>query len=122
MKNLFIVNIAFISFITINAQIITQTDYRDNLVGNYFCVQECMKGSSNNDTINIIITKNKSDSLLDISFGQSTFLFKLKNNLILPYYSWTHGQGRFFSTDSISFSLSTSLASGICLYNGKKKK
>jgi len=127
MKNpLFILLTASLSFSSFNRPAFLTSDHRDSYVGNYLCIRSCQRlhpGQESviqDDTTSISIAKDRSDSILNISIGRSIYQFKLKNETMRAY-GGTHGQGKFFSTDSIALGLSTSLSGGVCSYKGRKK-
>lgn len=125
-KNIFIL---CIGFIVCTAFMNPPEDYRDSYVGTYFCRSKCESLSSNyteilyhTDTITIAITKNTRDSILDISVRGRSLQVKLINGIMVSYEQSIRNQGRFFSTDSIAFSSSSSsrIPNG-CSYRGKKE-
>jgi|GEM_PF-2260587 len=126
MKN--IIFLICIGFVICTAFIIPPTDYRDTYVGTYFCSSKCQSLNSNyssinyyNDTITISVTKNIADSILNISIHGIAHPVKLKNGKMYSYQPGTQNQGKFFSTDSIAFSISANHVPNGCSYKGKKQ-
>ena len=70
--------------------------------------------------ITIGVAKNAIDSILDITVNKSTLQVKLKNSIMCAYPTGEHRGGKFFATDSISFTSSAGLRN-VCSYRGKKK-
>ncbi len=102
------------------------TDYRDSYVGNYSCTSKCKTVNSdfsgyntNTSTVTIRIAKDVVDSILNVTLNSNVFKIKLINSNMSPIKG-TH-RGRFFSTDSISFSFSGAMGMNGCTYIGKKQ-
>lgn len=97
------------------------TDYRDAYCGSYSCkrIHEYLSysGSINVDTtnFNLIVSKNITDSILNIETLEKTFEVKLKSSKILGNH--LHGK---FSNDSIYFVSIPSMGPTSYKYIGKK--
>ena len=103
------------------------TDYRDAYIGNYFCNSNCdgvrkkpNEKTATSSTITIGIEKDPLDSILKIMMGQNEFRVKVKNNILQSSNGSVYLAGKFFSADSIAFSISR--LGSLCSYNGKKNK
>jgi hypothetical protein len=66
------------------------------------------------------VSKDLSDSILDITIRQTSYQVNLKSSRMSAYPLGQHFGGRFFSSDSIGFVVATSLAPNACSYLGKK--
>jgi len=125
MKKIFILLLS--GFIICTAFIKPPTDYRDSFVGNYFCRSKCQVLSysyeltNHIDTATIRISKNTRDSILNIVIIGRTYEVKLKNGVLYPDPQRSRNQGKFFSTDSIAFTLGGGLVPSACNYRGKKQ-
>lgn len=125
-KNLFLLVTGVIIF---SAFIIPTEDYRDSYVGTYFCRSKCESLNSDytelsyrNDTITVVITKNNTrDSVLNITIRGKVHELKLKNGVMASNLPSNQNRGRFFSTDSIFFSISPARIPNGCSYKGKKQ-
>ncbi len=110
-----------------SAFMVPPNDYRDSIVGTYFCRSKCQVLSYNyeltnyTDTVTISITKNTRDSILDISIRGRALQVKLRNGVLYHNEQGARNQGNFFATDSIAFSTSSGLAPNGCSYRGKKQ-
>jgi len=114
--------------ITLSAFIIFPTDYRDTYVGAYNCTRKCQVLNSDYTELSyvtsdatVVISKNTQDSILNILIGGKTLQAKLKNGVMRFSEKGVRTTGKFFSTDSISFSTSSGLGPNECIYKGKKQ-
>jgi len=102
-------------------------NYRDAYVGLYFCKSTCQvinvqhNGLMNaTDTITIRVAKDATDSVLDIIIKHHIYKVKLLNGILYSYPEYERYGGKFFSSDSISFTSSITLGPSQCGYKGKK--
>jgi len=103
------------------------SDYRDAYTGTYFCNRFCnsYKGNSpggnyTSDTVSVGITKDATDSVLQINTGQQILKMKLLNKTLQAYPKNWHFGGKFFDIDSIYIDF-TAGQTYSCTYKGKKK-
>jgi hypothetical protein len=127
-----IIALSILSFIVctaFNKPTILVTDYRDAYIGKYFCKSVCSKkddtngkiqNSYRNDTISIVISKDATDSVLQVKLSAQVLKVKLHNNYMRSYSRGVHCGGKFFATDSLDFNFTPGLASS-CRYLGKKQ-
>ena len=102
------------------------SDYRDVYTGVYACKRFVEKLSSqtmqyNLDTsrVNITISKDNIDSVLQIGLGEEVIKAKLIGNSLQPYpFSRKYG-GKFFSTDKFDFFYTPNKTISL-RYKGKK--
>ena len=102
-------------------------DYRDGYLGNYFCRRSWEEINSEKngqnlktDTLTIFVTKDVSDSILQIKIARNIYKVKLINNEIRPSQANVHFVGNFIANDSISIVVNEGL-SRVSFYRGKKK-
>ncbi len=119
MKTLIYILIIWLSYKPIN-NLLKPSDYRDAYCGNYSgkrIHKYLSSGTIHLDTINytIAISKNGSDSLINIETTENVFVGKLTNHKVIgnKYYS-------FFSNDSIYLTYIPSLGPNYYKYIGKK--
>lgn len=102
-------------------------DYRDQHVGNYLCNRSCQVVNDNKtgleiryDTITVSITKDVSDSVLNVRIGQRNLKVKLINSKFSADRREGIWAGRFVG-DSLKLSTSIGKVSNVCSYKGKKQ-
>jgi hypothetical protein len=103
------------------------TDYRDPYCGTYSCKK--VRWNLNSDrtavlidtvTVNITISKNATDSILNVATQEGTFLVKLRSNTLIPNDSHPIYYGKTY-TDSVVFNFRYSQAAPpYYKYYGKK--
>ena len=125
-RSIFLISALFIICTAFISPLFPPTDYRDSYVGNYSCTSKCKTVNTdfsgyetNTSTITIAVAKDVVDSILNVSINSKVFKIKLINSNMSPIKG-TH-RGRFFSTDSISFSFSGAMGVNGCSYKGKKQ-
>ncbi len=125
-----VIILSFIGFVLCTAFYSPQVsiiDYRDCYVGKYLCTNSTSRfqgstatSSISTDTITIFITKDVSDSLLQINIAQQIMKVKLVNKTLKAFPLGGHYGGKFYATDSLDFNYSQGRAfSSRCF--GKKK-
>ena len=104
----------------------TYADYRDIYTGTYRCKSyrshldpNTMAYKTNADSINIVVSKDVIDSILQIKIGSQVLQAKLINKGLRAYPSAGKYGGRFFSSDSLKLKVISSMASST-YYEGKK--
>jgi hypothetical protein len=125
-KIIFLVSAGFVICTAFINPSLPPSDYRDSYVGSYLCTSECkvvnsdFSGYNTNTSITtIIVAKDALDSILNVTVHSNVFKIKLKNSNMIPIKG-AH-RGRFFSTNSISFSFSSPMGVNGCSYKGKKQ-
>lgn len=118
--------ISALAFIICSAFNQSPMDYRDTYTGNYSCkfynnhlTSPDMINVLDTGRITVTIKKDFLDSVVQINLGQQILKAKLVNNNLEPFPNKSHYGGKFFSTDSLSFSFSPTM-SGSIRYIGKK--
>lgn len=106
---------------------LSPTDYRDNYTGYYDCVSKCQVSSEDYSKISyaygsleVLVTKNEEDSLLDITINEQKIVVRLENGIMYPAGMNKYSHGKFFASDSIVITQSTGRAPSACTYRGKK--
>ncbi len=101
------------SSIKSHSQLNYQIDYRESVVGNYFCqvtstaFKALERSNFTQDTVTIVVTKSSTDSLLLVKIKDKKYEFKLRNNLLLGH---PH-KGKFIGVDGIYINMATGHAS-----------
>ena len=104
------------------------TDYRDTYVGTYFCNRgtKVMTGIAERtyrtDTISLYISKDATDSILQVKISNQIIKVKLvvKNMTFYSSSNGIGGGGNFFSTDSLNFNYAVGRTT-FSFCKGKKK-
>ena len=111
---------------TVNTKQSLPADYRDNYIGSYACIKTCyyltghdQERNMTSEIINIAITKDDMDSILQVSLGQQVLKVKLLSDKLIAYPYGGYYAGRFFAVDSIDFNFGPGRSSS-CNYKGKK--
>ena len=101
-------------------------DYRDAYTGTYSCKiynshlnSATMQYVLDTSRVNITVSKDAPDSVLQISLGGQILKAKLVNNVLQPYSHEGHYGGKFFAADSISLGFTPTMTSSL-RYMGKK--
>ena len=102
------------------------TDYRDPYVGNYYCKANCIVPNTEHSALTTVtahltinVAEDAIDSVLDITLNVNTYKVKLKSGILYAYPSGSPWRGQFYSTDSLSFSVTPGLGPNTCSYKGK---
>lgn len=122
--NAFIVLTAFTSY---NKTMVT--DYRDAYAGNYMCKRTYTNVNNahtalvtQNGTRVISVTKSATDSMMEISTGDGTFMLKFRPPSLINTLSGSLTYGNFFASDSILLNfIPSKMAPVSYIYRGRKQ-
>lgn len=102
-------------------------DYREAYTGTYSCKfynnhlsSESMHYVLDTGRINITVSKDAGDSVVQIHVGGRILKARLRNKVLHPYPQEGRYRGEFFGFDSINLGFAPTMASSI-RYMGKKK-
>lgn len=88
------------------------SDFRDQYLGTYACYGSCndvfrdgqkILRKKKTETINIIITKDVQDSILQFKIGNNLFKARISSGKFIGVWPTNHFGGEFLSTGRVSF-------------------